>query len=67
MKNKFDEIRERANEMGIEIKIAEMKDASAQGIHRLYPNMNDICDAVEQAERDGFTTIFIHNSITWKK
>lgn len=67
IKNQFQVLREIAAEQGIAIKVAKPGDASKQGIHKLYPDMHDMHDAMDVAQRDGFTTIYIHNSNTWKK
>ena len=65
MKSQFQVLKEVALEMGIEIKLAKKRDYSKQGIHRLYPDLHDLQDALDIAERDGFKTIYIHTGKTW--
>lgn len=67
MKNQFQVLNEVASELGVKIKIAKPGDSSKQGIHKLYPDMHAMHDALDVAERDGFKTIYIHNSNTWGK
>lgn len=67
MKNQFEALKEIAHDIGVSIKIARSGDAFKQGIHRLYPNIHDLEDALDVAERDGFKTIYIHNSNTFGK
>lgn len=66
MKNQFQALKEIAQDVGVSIKVAKPGDATKQGIHKLYPTMHDMHDAMDVAERDGFKTIYIHNANTWK-
>lgn len=64
--NQFQLLSDMAAENGIEIVIARSEnDASKIGIHRLYPDQNDLLDALDVADRDGFITIYCHNDATW--
>lgn len=52
----------------VEVVAAEsLDDANAIGIHLLYPTARELDDAVEQAARDNFNRIVIHNQRTFAK
>lgn len=67
MRNQFQILKEVALEEGIEIKIAKKstKDLHKQGIHLKYPSFDELHDALDQAQKNGFKTIYIHNANTW--
>lgn len=46
---------------------AKAGDAGKQGIHLLNPTQDEIDDAIERCERDGFSTIYRHTARTWPK
>lgn len=35
------------------------------GIHLLNPSLDEVHDALERCERDGFSRIIIHSIMTW--
>lgn len=61
----FQSIKQSASNIGIDIKIAKKGDVGLGGIHVLSPNVESLQDALDVAERDGFSTIFIHDDETW--
>lgn len=64
--NRRDELFELASELGIEIKIAKnLKDQNRIAIHLLNPDLDELEDALQTAERDMFPTIVIHTVKTW--
>jgi 2-keto-3-deoxy-L-rhamnonate aldolase RhmA len=63
--NKWKTIRAIAKENGIDVVFARKGDAGKQGIHKLNPTTQELHDALDTAERDLFTTVYIHNEKTW--
>lgn len=53
---------------GTEVKVyraTKKEDAHLVGVHRLYPSMDEIQDAIETAIKDGFEKVILHSSKTW--
>ncbi len=58
--NRRQDLFDLAIELGIKIKIAKESDFASIGIHLLHPDLDELEDAINVAERDMFTTIYIH-------
>lgn len=60
------DIQKQCKQLGIDILVAKKKsDASRQGIHLLCPSLDELQDAIDTAEKDGFCRIFLHTHFTW--
>lgn len=61
------ELFELADELGIDIRnVIHPLQATMLGIHLLSPNLDELADAIQTAERDQFSVIWIHSNATFK-
>lgn len=64
--NDYEFIMEAAQMSGIRIENADSAaQCSLNAIHLLNPNIWELTDALDRAERDGFGLILIHTQLTW--
>lgn len=62
----IDEIYNKAEELGVVISIARnKKDSQRIAIHLLKPTLEELSQAINTANRDGFGLILLHNASTW--
>lgn len=54
-----------ASEIGVAIRLARHADKDKMGIHLACPTEWDVWDALETADRDMFSTIWIHSVNTF--
>lgn len=60
------EVLERAYMLGVKLVVAQSSmDNQRIAIHLLNPDLSEIDDALDQAERDGFEVIVLHTKLTW--
>lgn len=61
--NRREDLFDLANELGIKIINAKESDKTNIGIHLLAPDLDDLEDALQVAERDMFPAIYIYKGI----